>query len=110
MPARPVCPGLQRTHVLFQAAGLVSNPFVAASFAACNAPASSPDAATEQHTQSAPPSRYGTGVHRRQPRRRVCGQLPEGFSDLSTSTPDAEEKRATLWLMDAIEPHRLLPP
>ncbi len=102
MPAQSCCPGLQRAHVLFQAAGLVIKPFVAASFAACNAPASSPERCTEQHTQSAPPSRYGTGVPSPQPRRRVCGQLPEGFSDLVHLTPDAEEKRATLWLMDAI--------
>ncbi|CSE39328.1 Uncharacterised protein [Shigella sonnei] len=79
----PVCPGLQRAHVLFQAAGLVIKPFRCGlvrrlqcpGFIAGTLQLSNIRNLLRRHVME-------LACHRRQPRRRVCGQLPEGFSDL----------------------------
>ncbi|CSQ83662.1 Uncharacterised protein [Shigella sonnei] len=82
-PCCPVCPGLQRAHVLFQAAGLVIKPLrrglvrrlQCPGFIAGTLQLSNIRNLLRRHVME-------LACHRRQPRRRVCGQLPEGFSDL----------------------------
>ena len=82
-PRCPVCPGLQRAHILFQAAGLVIKPFRCGlvrrlqcpGFIAGTLQLSNIRNLLRRHVME-------LACHRRQPRRRVCGQLPEGFSDL----------------------------
>ncbi len=94
----PVSPA--RTHVIFQFTGSGHQTLsLRPSFAACNAPG--PIAGTPQlsNIQSVPPSRYGTGAP--SPSTQTSGQWSASrrLQRPSTSTPDAEEKRATLWLI-----------
>ena len=82
-PCCPVCPGLQRAHVLFQAAGLVIKPFRCGLVRRLQCPGfisgtlqlSNIRNLLRRHVME-------LTCHRCQSRRRVCGQLPEGFSDL----------------------------
>ncbi len=78
-----VCPGLQRTHVIFQFTGLVIKPFRCGLVRRLQCPG--PIAGTLQLSNIRNLFRRHVmelARHRRQPRRRVSGQLPEGFSDL----------------------------
>ncbi len=83
MPAQSCLPGLQRAHVLFQAAGLVIKPFRCGLVRCLQCPGLI--AGTLQLSNIRNLLRRHVmelARHRRQPRRRVSGQLPEGFSDL----------------------------
>ncbi len=103
MPVLSCLPGLQRAHVLFQAAGLVIKPFRCGlvrclqcpGFIAGTLQLSNIRNLLRRHVME-------LTRHRCQPDVGSVVSFPKASATLSTSTPDAEEKRATLWLMDAI--------
>ncbi|CTZ99051.1 Uncharacterised protein [Escherichia coli] len=77
-----------------------SKPFVAASFAACKAPASSPErcSCATYAICSAVTLRNWRAIAI-SPDVGSVVSFPKASATLSTSTPDADAKRATLWLM-----------
>ncbi len=73
-PRSPVCPGLQRAHVLFQAAGLVIKPFRCGLVRCLQCPASSPEPLQQSSIRNLLRRHVmELARHRRQPRRRVSG-------------------------------------
>ncbi len=96
-PCSPVCPGLQRAHVLFQAAGLLIKAF--------HWRYRSPPVRPRPHHRNAAAAPYAicSAVTLRNWRAIAISpdvgsvvSFPKASATLSTSTPDAEAKRATL--------------
>ncbi len=95
--------GLQRAHVLFPGGGSGHQPLslrprsppAMPGFIAGTLQLSNIRNLLRRHVME-------LACHRRQPDVGSVVSFPKASATLSTSTPDAEEKRATLWLMDAI--------